>query len=66
MQGCDTPATRRQKASCSAKPPSQPARCALVVRRVTYKTGAGPVGANKLAQHGPSGDSSAKKFSQHA
>ena len=65
-RGFDTPATRRQRASCSAKPPSQPARCALVVRRVTYKTGAGPVGAKNFARHGPSGGSSAKKFAQHA
>ena len=40
-------ATRRKKASHGAKPPSQPPE----VRRVTSKTGAGPLGANKLAQH---------------
>ena len=32
-RGFDTPATRREKASCSAKPPSQPPE----VRRVAYK-----------------------------
>ena len=32
-RGSDTPATRRKKASCSAKPPSQPPE----VRRVAYK-----------------------------
>ena len=33
-RGFDTPATRRKKASCSAKPPSQPPE----VRRIAYKT----------------------------
>ena len=33
-RGFDTPATRRQRASCSAKPPSQPPE----VRRIAYKT----------------------------
>ena len=65
-RGSDTPATRREKASCSAKPPSQPARSAPVVRRVAYKTGAGPLGAKNFAQHRPSSGSSAKKFAQHA
>ena len=32
-RGSDTPATRRQRASCSAKPPSQPPE----VRRIAYK-----------------------------
>ena len=42
--GSDTPATRRQKASCSAKPPSQPARSAprrlqgLAQHRLARKT----------------------------
>ncbi|WP_156929372.1 hypothetical protein [Actinomyces sp. ICM54] len=34
MQGCDTPATRRQRASHGAKPPSQPPEG----RRIAYKT----------------------------
>ena len=34
MQGCDTPATRRQKALHGAKPPPQPPE----VRRIAYKT----------------------------
>ena len=43
-----------------------PHRSQPQVRRVTSKTGAGPLGAKKLARHGPSRGSSAKKFSQHA
>ena len=36
------------------------------VRRVTSKTGAGPLGAKKLARHGPSRGSSATKLAQQA
>ena len=37
-----------------------PHRSQPEVRRVASKTGAGPLGAKKLAQHGPYGGSSAK------
>ena len=35
------------------------------VRGAASKTGAGPIGAKKLAQHDPSSGISAKKFAQH-
>ena len=62
-RGCDTPATRRQRASCSAKPP--PAT-GLENASGTESPAAVPVGAKKFAQHRPSSGISAKKFSQHA
>ena len=62
-RGSDTPATRRQKASCSAKPPSA---TGLENASGTESLAAVLVGAKKFAQHGPSGGSSAKKFAQHA
>ena len=36
------------------------------MRRAIAKTGAGPIGAKKLAQHNPFSGISAKKFAQHA
>ena len=42
-----------------------PHRSQHEVRRVSSKTGAGPVGAKKFAQHRPSGGSSAKKLARH-
>ena len=62
-RGSDTPATRRRRASCSAKPPSQPARSTPHRLQVL---GTAPVGAKKFAQHRPSGGSSAKKLARHA
>ena len=62
-RGSDTPATRRQRASCSAKPP--PAT-GLENASGTESPAAVPVGAKKFAQHRLSGGSSAKKFAQHA
>ena len=62
-RGSDTSATRRKRASCSAKPP--PAT-GLENASGTESPAAVPVGAKKFAQHGPSGGSSAKKFAQHA
>ena len=62
-RGSDTPATRRKRASCSAKPP--PAT-GLENASGTESPAAVPVGAKKFAQHRPSGGSSAKKFAQHA
>ena len=62
-RGFDTPATRRKRASCSAKPP--PAT-GLENASGTESPAAVPVGAKKFAQHCPSGGSSAKKFAQHA
>ena len=43
-----------------------PHRSQPEVRRAASKTGAVPVGAKKLAQHGPSSCVSAKKLAQHA
>ena len=72
--------TRRRHAARRLRVVQNPHRSQHEVRRVSSKTGAGPVGAKKfaqhrpssgistkkLAQHGPSGGSSAKKFAQHA
>ena len=62
-RGFDTPATRRKRASCSAKPP--PAT-GLENASGTESPAAVPVGAKKFAQHCPSGGSSAKKFARQA
>ena len=43
-----------------------PHRSQPEVHRAASKTGAVPVVATKLAQHGPSSDSSAKKLALHA
>ena len=61
-RGSDTPATRRQKVSCSAKPP--PAT-GLENASGTESPAVAPVGAKKFAQHRPSSGISAKKFAQH-
>ena len=62
-RGSNTPATRHQKASCSAKAPPLPAwREPLRLRH----SGTVPVDAKKLAQHGPSSGFSAKKLAQQA
>ena len=42
-----------------------PHRSQPEVHRAASKSGAVPVVATKLAQHGPSSDSSAKKLAQH-
>ena len=62
-RGFDTPATRRKRASCSAKPP--PAT-GLENASGTESPAAVPVGAKKFAQHCPSGGSSAKNFARQA
>ena len=58
--------TRRRHAARRLRVVQNPHRHQPEVRRVTYKTGAGPLCAKKLAQNRPSRGSSAKKFSQHA
>ena len=72
--------TRRRHAARGLRVVQNPHRHQPEVRRVASKTGAGPLGAKKLAQnrpsrgsstknfarHGPSGGSSATKLAQHA
>ena len=58
--------TRRRHAAKGLRMAQNPHRHQPEVRRVASKTGAGPLGAKILAQHDPSGDSSAKKLAQHA
>ena len=43
-----------------------PHRSQPEVHRIASKIDAGPIGAKKLAQHGPSSGSSAKKLAQQA
>ena len=76
MQGCDTPATRRQKASHGAKPPPLPVPSALQGREGQAGApvgGGNPAtahtirchGETNLAQHEPHGPTSGTKLSQH-
>ena len=53
--------TRRRHAEAKLLMPQNPHRSQPEVHRAASKTGAVPVVATKLAQHGPSSDSSAKK-----
>ena len=58
--------TRRRHAARRLRVVQNPHRSQPQVRRVTSKTGAGPLGAKKLARHGPSRGSSATKLAQQA
>ena len=58
--------TRRRHAARRLRVVQNPHRSQPQVRRVASKTGAGPLGAKKFAQHHPSRGSSAKKLAQHA
>ena len=58
--------TRRRHAARRLRVVQNPHRSQPQVRRVTSKTGAGPLGAKKLARHGPSRSSSATKLAQQA
>ena len=61
-RGSDTPATRRQKAPCSAKPPPQPPE----VRRVAHKTWAQYRLARKNAEFGVCWEHRANCFAHEA
>ena len=61
-RGSDTPATRRQKAPCSAKPPPQPPE----VRRVAHKTWAQCRLARKNAEFGVCWEHRANCFAHEA
>jgi len=61
-RGSDTPATRRQKAPCSAKPPPQPPE----VRRVAHKTWAQCRLARKNAEFGVCWEHRANFFAHEA
>ena len=76
MQGCDTPTTRRQRASHGAKPPPLPVPIALQGREGQAGApvgGGNPAtahtirchGETNLAQHEPHGPTSGTKLSQH-
>ena len=58
--------TRRRHAARRLRVVQNPHRSQPQVRRVTSQTGAGPLGAKKLARHGPSRGSSATKLAQQA
>ena len=58
--------TRRRHAARRLRVVQNPHRSQPQVRRVASKTGAGPLGAKKFAQHHPSRGSSAKKLAQQA
>ena len=58
--------TRRRHAARRLRVVQNPHRHQPEVRRVASKTGAGPLGAKKFAQHHPSRGSSAKKLAQQA
>ena len=58
--------TRRRHAARRLRVVQNPHRHQPEVRRVTYKTGAGPLCAKNFAQHQPSSDISAKNFAQQA
>ena len=60
------PPTRRRRAARGLRMAQNPHRRRSGGRRAASKTGTVPIGAKKLAQHGPSSGSSAKKLAQHA
>ena len=75
-RGCDTPATRRKRASCSAKPPPPPSWSApagpegpapVPMSGKSPATGpkGGPTSGTKLSQHTPSHRMCGTKLSQH-
>ena len=75
-RGCDTPATRRKRASCSAKPPpatvvertcgsGRPRPSAHEREKPSNRTQGRPTSGTKLSQHTPSHRMCGTKLSQH-
>ena len=75
-RGCDTPATRRLRASCSAKPPpatvvertcgsGRPRPSAHEREKPSNRTQGRPTSGTKLSQHTPSHRMCGTKLSQH-
>ena len=73
-RGCDTPATRRLRASCSAKPPpatvvertcgsGRPRPSAHEREKPSNRTQGRPTSGTKLSQHEPHGPTSGRKLS---